>query len=319
MTAAAATAVRSVSGSDGEGVLADVRRLGGETIVPGDACYPAVLRPIDEPPALLFAAGNLALLARSAVAIVGSRNHTAYGAAACRMVASAFARAGGSVVSGMARGLDAVAHEAALEAGGGTIGVLGNGLGVVYPAANRKLYGAMIERGLLLTEFPPGERPHAGSFPKRNRLISGLARATVVVEAAPGSGALITANCALEQGRELLALPGPITSTTSIGTNRLIRDGATPIVDPADLFHFYPELEVAGGWTSWPDAASSTASLQLPPDALALAEAVGFDPIHVDALAERLGLPPGELLGSLCTLELAGVVVQQAGGMFRRI
>lgn len=176
----------------------------------------------------------------------------------------------------------------------------------------------MVDRGLLLTEFPPGERPHAGSFPQRNRLISGLARATVVVEAAPGSGALITANCALEQGRELLALPGPITSATSVGTNRLIRDGATPVVDPADLFHHYPELEIAGGWTSWPDAARSSPSLQLPPDAVALVEAVGFDPVHIDTLAERLGLPPGELLGSLCTLELAGVVVQQAGGMFRR-
>jgi DNA processing protein len=319
MNAAAATAIRNMSVSEGERVLVKVRDLGGETILPSDECYPPSLRPIEEPPSVLFATGNLALLGRCAVAIVGSRNHTAYGAAACRVVASAFARAGGSVVSGMARGLDAVAHQAALDAGGGTIGVLGNGLGVIYPAANRKLYDAMVDRGLLLTEFPPGERPHAGSFPQRNRLISGLARATVVVEAAPGSGALITANCALEQGRELLALPGPITSATSVGTNRLIRDGATPVVDPADLFHHYPELEIAGGWTSWPDPASSSPSLQLPPDAVALVEAVGFDSIHIDTLAERLGLPPGELLGSLCTLELVGVVVQQAGGMFRRV
>jgi DNA processing protein len=219
----------------------------------------------------------------------------------------------------MARGLDAVAHHAALEVGGGTIGVLGNGLGVVYPAANRKLYEAMAERGLLLTEFPPGERPHAGSFPQRNRLISGLARAAVVVEAAPGSGALITANFALEQGKEVLAVPGPITSPTSIGTNRLIRDGATPILDPVDLFHHFPELEAAGRWAAWPDPSTPTPSDRLPADDIALAEAVGFEPIHIDVLAERLRRPPGELLGALFTLELAGVVVQQAGGLFRRV
>ena len=120
-------------------------------------------------------------------------------------------------MSGMARGLDAVAHAAALDAGGGTIGVLGNGLGVIYPAANRALYERVAARGLLLTEFPPGERPHAGSFPRRNRLISGLARVTVVVEAAVGSGALITAGTALDQGREVMAVPGPITSPVSAG------------------------------------------------------------------------------------------------------
>ncbi|HTK43513.1 MAG TPA: DNA-processing protein DprA [Gemmatimonadales bacterium] len=319
MTAAAATAVRNAKPADGEGVLAAVRELGAETLLPGDELFPAAVGQIDEPPVLVFAAGNLSLLGRPSAAIVGSRNHTPYGAAACRTIASAFARAGGCVVSGMARGLDAVAHHAALEVGGGTIGVLGNGLGVVYPAANRKLYDAMAERGLLLTEFPPGERPHAGSFPQRNRLISGLARAAVVVEAAPGSGALITANFALEQGKEVLAVPGPITSPTSIGTNRLIRDGATPILDPVDLFHHFPELEAAGCWAAWPDPSTPTPSDRLPADDIALAEAVGFEPVHIDVLAERLRRPPGELLGALFTLELAGVVVQQAGGLFRRV
>jgi DNA processing protein len=318
MTTAAATAVRHAKTADGERTLAGLGGLGAETLLPSDERFPASLRNIDEPPALLFAAGNLSLLSRPAVAIVGSRNHTAYGASACRTISGAVARAGGAVVSGMARGLDAVAHQAALDAGGATIGVLGNGLGVVYPAANRKLYEAMTERGLLLTEFAPGERPNAGSFPTRNRLISGLARATVIVEAAPGSGALITANFALEQGREVLAVPGPITSATSVGTNRLIRDGAAPIVDPADLFQHYPELESAGGWASWPDPASSSESRQLAPGELSLVEAVGFEPVHIDALAERLRLPAGELLGALCNLELAGVVVQQAGGLFRR-
>ena len=200
-----------------------------------------------------------------------------------------------------------------------TIGVLGNGLGVVYPAANRALYDAMADRGLLLTEFPPGERPYPGSFPRRNRLISGLARATVVVEAAPGSGALITADCALEQGREVLAIPGPITSRTSTGTNRLIRDGATPLLEPADLFHHYPELVAAGDWADWSGASIAGAGRKLGPDELAVADALSFEPIHVDALAERLRRPAGELLSALCTLELAGVAEQLAGGLFRRV
>src|SRR5262249_50077137 len=158
------------------------------------------------------------------------------------------------------------AHQAALEVGGATIGVLGNGLGVIYPAANGKLYGAMMESGLLLTEFPPGERPHAGSFPQRNRLISGLARAAVIVEAAPVSGALLPARSSLQQATEVHALPGPVNSPPSLGTSRLIRDGAAPIVDPVDLFHHFPELDAAGRWVVWPDPSSPTLSRQLPPD-----------------------------------------------------
>src|SRR5437870_9346604 len=135
----------------------------------------------------------------------------------------------------MARGLDAIAHDAALDAGGDSVGVLGNGFGVVYPAANRALYERMIAHGCLVTELPPGERPHAGAFPRRNRLISGLAGVTVVVEAAPGSGALITADCALEQGRSVLAVPGPITSPTSLGCNKLIQQGSKPALSAADV------------------------------------------------------------------------------------
>ena len=227
---ACASAIQATPLSAGRRVVEETERLGGRILIPGDVEFPALLRTIPDPPPVLFAMGSLALLERPAVAIVGSRDHTAYGETVARTVAAAAARAGIVVVSGMARGLDAVAHAAALDAGphGATIGVLGNGLGVIYPAANRLLYERVAARGLLLTEFPPGERPHAGSFPQRNRLISGLAQATVVVEAAVGSGALITAGTALEQGREVLAVPGPITSAVSAGTNRLVRDGAAP-------------------------------------------------------------------------------------------
>ena len=151
------------------------------------------------------------------------------------MIAESAAGAGIVVVSGMARGLDAIAHQAALDAGGATIGVLGNGLGVIYPAANRELYAGVGQHGLLLTEFPPGERPGVGAFPRRNRLISGLARVTVVIEAAQGSGTLITVGTALAQGRDVMAVPGNITSATSVGTNRLIQDGAEPLIELADL------------------------------------------------------------------------------------
>ena len=175
------------------------------------------------------------VFARAAVGIVGSRDHTSYGAEAARLLAAGVASAGAVVVSGMARGIDAIAHAAALDAGGNSVGILGNGFGVIYPAANRVLYERMVARGCLITELPPGERPHAGAFPRRNRLISGLAGVTVVVEAAPTSGALITADCALDQGRVALAVPGPITSPTSIGCNKLIQQGAKPVLTPGDI------------------------------------------------------------------------------------
>ena len=235
ITSACATAIKETPLSAGRHLIEAANRVGARILVPDDAEFPAPLRTIPDPPPVLFALGILSLLDRPAIAIVGSRDHTAYGEAVTRSLAGQAARAGLVVVSGMARGLDAVAHAAALGAGGTTIGVLGNGLGVIYPAANRALYERIAEHGLLLTEFPPGERPHAGSFPRRNRLISGLARVTAVVEAAVGSGALITAGTALDQGREVMAVPGPVTSPVSTGTNRLIRDGATPYLEPVDL------------------------------------------------------------------------------------
>ncbi len=318
MSLAAAGAVTQRRLADGARVLEAVERLGAVALLPADPAFPRQLREIPEPPPLLFAQGNLALLERPMLAVVGSRNHTAYGATVCRLVSGAAAEAGLVVVSGMARGLDAIAHRTALDASGGTIGLLGNGLGVIYPAANRGLYDAVAERGLLLTEFPPGERPHAGSFPRRNRLISGLARATVVIEAASGSGALITADCALEQSREVLAVPGPITNSTSAGANRLIRDGATPLLEPFDLFQHYPEVAGIAPGADW-SARPAPLPARLDAGARALVEALGADRLHVDALAERLARPAGELLGQLCALELAGLVEQQAGGFFRRV
>jgi DNA processing protein len=223
----------------------------------------------------------------------------------------------------MARGLDAVAHGGALDAGGGTIGVLGNGLGVVYPAANRGLYVRVAAEGLLLTEFPPGERPHAASFPRRNRIISGLARVTIVVEAGAGSGALITADTALNQGREVMAVPGPITSPQSVGPNRLIRDGAAPLLEIGEVLQHYPDAEPPNGI-----AAVELLPGEAPPAPLpetlaagerAVAQLLGKEPVALDELIARSGRSARELLAVLCGLEIAGVVEQRAGRRFRRV
>jgi DNA processing protein len=315
MTVAAASAIAGGSVDHGARALERAERLGGRVLTLDDPDYPTLLRHIPEPAPVLFALGDGSLLERPAAAIVGSRDHTAYGGEVARAIAWAAASAGLAVVSGMARGLDAVAHDAALDAGGATIGVLGNGLGVVYPAANAGLYRRVAERGLLLTEFPPGEKPTAGSFPRRNRLISGLARVTVVVEAAEGSGALITAGTALEQGRDVMAVPGNITSSSSVGVNRLIRDGAEPLLDAGDLLAHYPEVPKP--------ATRPPVARPLPEDLSssdrAVAELLGAEPVLLEDLVARSGRAPQDVLAVLSGLEIAGVVEQQPGKRFRRL
>jgi DNA processing protein len=319
ISAACATAIKATSVAQGERVLRDVEAHGGCCIVPGDPAYPAILSEIPEPPAVLFALGRLELLDRLAVAVVGSRNHSAYGGDACRLVVRAAVDAGLCVVSGMARGLDAVAHLAALDTGGETIGVLGNGFGIIYPSANRVLYERMRREGLLLTEFPPGDRPNAGSFQRRNRLISGLARVTVVVEAAAGSGTLITVDAALSQGRDVMVVPGAITSATSVGTNRLLRDGATPFLEAADLLAAFPEVRPPSASKGAPAVPAE------PPPALPLTlferrifQTLDRTPRHLDALIEVVGVPAAELLPALSALELYGIARQEPGRRFLR-
>ena len=315
-----ATVLKATPLDSGQKILDQAKQMGIEILLPVDPAYPVLLGEIPDPPPVLFVQGDQSLLSRPAAAIVGSRDHSAYGASVCRAVAAAVAEAGVVVVSGMARGLDAVAHTAALDGGGATIGVLGNGHGVIYPAANRALYQRVAQEGLLLSEFPPGERPHAGSFPRRNRLISGLSRVTLVVEAAAGSGALITAGTGLDQGREVMAVPGNITSAVSVGANRLIREGAAPLLEAADLLQHFPELVK-------PAPTSSVVvhpTGRLLPETLSveereLAGLFGLEPMHPDELAHRSRRPVGEVLGILSGLEIAGVVEQAPGRVFRRV
>lgn len=286
---------------------------GQRTLVPCDADYPSTLRSIPDPPVILFARGRLDALSRPAVAIVGSRSHTRYGGEVARLMGETAAHADIPVVSGMARGLDAVAQSAALDAGGASIGVLGTGADIVYPPENKPLFDRMIVDGLLLTEHPPGDRGHRGAFPRRNRLISGLAKALVVVEAAEGSGTLGTVSCALEQGRDVLVVPGPITSATSKGTNRLLRDGAMPLLDPDDLLAAFGLSTVHRG-TSRPTPPRA----DLSPTEAQVLSALSETPRMVDDVAIAIGLPIGLLLGTLLGLELGGLVEQLPDGCYRR-
>ena len=317
ISAAAATAIKRVDRAVLDRVLARLAELGGFLLTPFDPDYPTTLGEIPAPPPVLFGIGHRERLGGPAVAIVGSRHPSPYGITVTRDLARIAADGGLTVVSGMARGLDAVAHWAAVPTGR-TIGVLGNGLGVVYPAANRALYERVAADGLLLTEFPPGERPTAGSFQRRTRLISGLARATGVVEAASDSGALITARTALEQGREILAVPGPITSRTSVGPNQLIREsGAGLYREPDDLLQFYPEVDPAFRASIRSGADRDLGRARIRADLQRLLGVLDGTPRTIEGLGEELAVAPHTLIGALSELEIVGLVEQDREG-FRR-
>ena len=274
-----------------------------------DLLYPAALRHLHDPPHVLFLRGKFELLDQPAVAIVGARHHTAYGADAARQIAAELSAAGLVVVSGMARGIDCIAHQAALP--GGSIGVLGCGIDVVYPSQNAPLFRQMVTDGLLLTEFAPGTPALRYHFPQRNRLIAALSAAVVVVEASAKSGTLITAEHALELGREVFAVPGPIGSDASIGTNALIREGATLVTGADDVL---AALGMAQGPRT-PRAAARPPS-GVSPDAERVWGLLGGGATHVDRLMEETALAPAEALGALLELELRGAVRQLPGKFF---
>ncbi len=314
---AAATAIKEARADDGARVLSQLCALGARALICGQPEFPPQLEEIPEPPSVLYVWGDLSLLTKPSVAFVGSRDHTTYGAEAARVLASAVAQRA-VIVSGMARGIDALAHTAALDAGGQSIGVLGNGFGVIYPAANRALYDRMVAHGCLITEHPPGERPHAGSFSRRNRLISGLSRGVVVIEAAIGSGALVTANLGLEQGREILAVPGPITSPTSVGCNKLIQQGAKAVLCAADILE---EVKLSSAGLREIGVALSTPAPRVPPIdltglQLTLWSRMTAEPQHVDALVAATQTGAANVLGALTELELRGLVRQGPGMVF---
>jgi len=277
--------------------------------------YPERLRRLADAPPLLWVRGRVESLSEPAVAIVGARAATAYGRAVARALAAALARAGLAVVSGLARGVDAEAHGGALEVEGVTVAVQGCGPDRVHPRAHATLAQRIAAKGAVASEFPPGTAPRAPHFPLRNRLISGLARAVIVVEARERSGSLGTARHAADQGVEVLAVPGPIDAPTSRGTNRLLRDGARPLLDVRDVLDALGiEARVAPA-APGTGAASGSASEA----ARAVLACLADGPLDRDALARRLAKPPQALAAALLELELAGLVACDRDGRLRGV
>jgi DNA processing protein len=284
-----------------------VYRQGITVLTWEDETYPRRLMEIDQPPPVLYLRGELSNEDQWAVAIVGTRRATPYGRQAAGELAADLARRGITVVSGLARGIDAVAHQSALKAGGRSLAVLGSGVDHVYQPEHRQLAEKMCSQGAMVSDYPLSTPPDAANFPPRNRIISGLSLAVVVIEAGESSGALITASFASDQGRALFALPGSIYATQSKGANRLIREGAHIFLDVADL------LEMLNlGQVSQQRAARAA----LPGDATEakLYAILGREPVHVDEIGARAELPIEQVSAALALMELKGLV-RQVGGM----
>jgi len=294
--------------------LSRLKAFGAEMLTLDDPGYPVRLQEIPFPPPLIFVKGEIKPEDSLALAIVGTRGASYYGKKTCHSFSRELARRGVTVVSGLARGIDTAAHQGALEGGGRTLAVLGCGLDVVYPPENRELYGRIPESGALITEYPLGTPPEAHNFPRRNRLISGLALGVLVVEAAGKSGALITAQCALEQGREVLAIPGPINAPTSQGPHHLIQTGAKLVQNVDDIL---AELPKAGA----PVRAQAGAAPEVPvgprPVLFRLDDPLlpllGAEPLQLEELVQASRLPAPEVMSRLTLLELQGLVRELPG------
>ncbi|WPY95871.1 DNA-processing protein DprA [Limimaricola variabilis] len=295
--------------------MAAAARLGARLLAHGDPLYPSDLAALPDAPPLLWMRGRAALLRRPLLAVVGARNASSLGLRMARRMAADLSEAGWVVVSGLARGIDAQAHEAAL--GGGTIAVTAGGVDVTYPPENAKLYDRIAHDGLILSEQPMGLAPQGRHFPARNRIVAGLARATIVVEAAPRSGSLITARAALEAGREVMAVPGHPFDARAGGCNALIRDGATLMRGARDV------LDILGTPAA-PAPTIAERPTPRPPDAPVeelerrILSALSAAPLAEDQLLRDLGLPAAQVAPALVDLELSGRVERQPGGLLVR-
>lgn len=298
----------------------------------GDPCYPQSLLQLDDPPLLLYAMGQpqawvdnvLAGGARHSLAIVGSRNPTPQGLGNARQFAKALAQGGLTIVSGMAMGVDGAAHEGALEVAVphrmATIAVVGTGLDRVYPREHRDLAHRITQQGLIVSEYPLGTPPTAANFPRRNRILAGLSCGTLVVEAALKSGSLITARLALDQGKDVFAIPGSIHATQARGCHALIKQGAKLVESAQDVLEelAWPQAAM-NAIDSGADFASAAGPVGTFPSESALLQAMGFEPTALDALLARTGMDTPALQGQLMQLELEGVVIRLPGGLFQRM
>ncbi len=292
--------------------LAWLRESGNTLITWDDPAYPRALLTIADPPPALFFRGRSELLNRPALAIVGSRNATAQGRETAEAFAKALSAAGLTIVSGLAQGIDAAAHRGGLTGPGASVAVIGTGIDRVYPAANRDLTHRLAAEGGVMSEFAIGTPPLPGNFPRRNRLISGLARGVLVVEATLASGSLITARFAAEQNRDVFAIPGSIHSPFSKGSHRLIKDGAKLVESAQDVLE---ELGMAASGGTL--AASSAESPD--GDSARVLTALGYDPAGIDALTLRCGLAADVVSVALVELELAGAIACLPGGLYQRL
>ena len=304
--------------------IAQVARLGGEALILTDERYPSLLRETYDPPIVVYCVGDVeSALSQPVIAVVGSRRCSTYGRNVAEKLSRELAERGITVVSGLARGIDSAAHRGALDGRGLTIGVMGTGLDAVYPKENRKLAARIAEQGALVTEFPLGTPPTSQNFPFRNRVISGLALGVMVVEGAERSGSLITARLAYEQGRDVFAVPGNITSAKSFGPNYLIKDGAKLVQTWRDVIEELPsEMKAAilsaerGEQTTKQPAVHIIELTE--PERRVLKMLNTDEPVHIDLLIAKAGLGSGELMGALLKLEMRDRVRQLPGKCFVR-
>ncbi|MCX8118704.1 MAG: DNA-processing protein DprA [Desulfobacterota bacterium] len=290
-------------------------QVGAQILTYGDEDYPSRLRTIYDPPPILYLRGTLKKEDELAVSIVGSRKTNPYGRWITEKISRELVQHGVTIVSGMARGIDAVAHWGAISGGGRTVAVLGCGVDVIYPRENRNLFQQIIDHGAVLSEFPMGSPPEGSHFPKRNRIISGLSLGVVVVQAGPDSGSLITAQYALEQGREVFAIPGNVGAEGSRGTNRLIKEGAKLVESSDDILE-----EILPQWSREREGRE-----EMKPKGPELSEEEGIlyavlteAPLHIDSIIRETQLEPGRVSSLLLNLELKGLVLQWPGKCFSR-
>jgi DNA processing protein len=289
-------------------------------LIEADEDYPLYLKEIFAPPPVLYVKGDPSVLCSHALAIVGTRSPTSYGKDCARALTAELCR-NALIVSGLAKGIDTVAHERCLEQGGQTVAVLGSGLNRIYPPENRDLADRICENGALVSEFPPETAPEAYNFPRRNRVISGISCGVIVVEAGEKSGALITADYALQQNRVVFAVPGPINSPVSAGTFRLIKDGAVPVRSAADVYEHISAVTFAPALAAPPQKIRSEQppALELAANEIAVWDALSDEPLRVDTIADICGVEIPQLLGVLLGLELKGFISQLGGQQFRRV
>jgi DNA processing protein len=295
--------------------LMGLRKYGARLITVFDPSYPKDLREIHDPPPLLYLKGNDIPQGKTVVGVIGSRNPSHYGLRATEEICQGLAIRNIVVASGMARGIDSAAHWGCLRGQGFTIAVLGSGIDIIYPESNRKLFNHIVEKGSVITEFPLGTPPEAKNFPIRNRIISGLSRGVVVVEASRRSGSLITASLALEQGREVLAVPGSIESFKSTGTHLLIKQGARLVENADDILQ---ELGLSYPYSKEADRSKKTILPPMEEDEKRIYDILGDYPVHIDQIVRDSKTDPARVAGLLTRLELKGAIRQLPGKMFVR-